>query len=248
MYKEKEKDMKIANRTRLLTKLLQNARELSIAESTGVRQQKPGVLTKHNFQFQILNSEKESANILKSAFLKDFLLFEDFVTEEEEKCLLEDTKKPLARLKYEYDHWDGVGRFKILHFVAKNLLFVGTVVDVDWFLYFVPVTSVVLFIIIIIRRPTPSSRIPACGGGGVLWCFTSCSLVSIFSGLAHLPSPRLESLSCSHNILPAHSFFPSVYFCILAVQSSYLIAFYIINNTNFLKVRDFRRAVTQSGT
>ncbi|XP_065070215.1 alpha-ketoglutarate-dependent dioxygenase alkB homolog 7, mitochondrial-like [Rhopilema esculentum] len=101
--------MKIANRVRLLTKLLQNARELSFAESTGVRQQQAdGVLTKQNFQFQILNSEKESANIFKSTFLKDFLLFEDFVTEDEEKCLLEDSKKPLARLKYEYDHWDGV--------------------------------------------------------------------------------------------------------------------------------------------
>ena len=45
------------------------------------------------------------------------------------------------------------------------------------------------------------------------------------------------------NILPAHSNFPSAHFCKLAMPSPYLITFYIIYNTNFLKVHDFRHAV-----
>ena len=44
----------------------------------------------------------------KNSFVKDFLYTEDFISHEEENCLLYDVEKALKRLKYEYDHWDGV--------------------------------------------------------------------------------------------------------------------------------------------
>ena len=58
---------------------------------------------------------------------------------------------------------------------------------------------------------------------------------------------KLETLLHARDILPAHSNFLSAYFCILAAQSPYLNTFPINNDTNFLKVRDFRHAVAQSG-
>lgn len=44
----------------------------------------------------------------KQLLLKDFILVEDFVSENEENLLLQEVEKALKRLKYEYDHWDGV--------------------------------------------------------------------------------------------------------------------------------------------
>ena len=40
--------------------------------------------------------------------LKDFIVVKDFISENEENLLLREVEKALKRLRYEYDHWDGV--------------------------------------------------------------------------------------------------------------------------------------------
>ena len=59
----------------------------------------------------------------RNSFLQDFLYIEDFISSEEESCLLYDVEKALKRLKYEYDHWDGVSCCIYSCFPTTLLLF-----------------------------------------------------------------------------------------------------------------------------
>ena len=56
-------------------------------------------------------SDSNDFEKFKASFLTDFLFKEDFISLEEESLLLGDVQKALKRLKYEYDHWDGVSYF-----------------------------------------------------------------------------------------------------------------------------------------
>lgn len=40
------------------------------------------------------------------------LVYEDFLTESEEKTLLDEIEPYLKRLRYEFDHWDDVSNFQ----------------------------------------------------------------------------------------------------------------------------------------
>ena len=42
-------------------------------------------------------------------------VYEDFISEEEEKCLFDEVEPYLRRLKYEDDHWDDVSDFIFIH-------------------------------------------------------------------------------------------------------------------------------------
>ena len=42
---------------------------------------------------------------------EDFLVYEDFITPEEESSILEEIEPYLNRLKYEFNHWDDVSKF-----------------------------------------------------------------------------------------------------------------------------------------
>lgn len=43
---------------------------------------------------------------VKTEFLRDMILIEDFVTETEEESLCAETQKSMKRMRYQYDHWD----------------------------------------------------------------------------------------------------------------------------------------------
>lgn len=43
---------------------------------------------------------------VKTEFLRDMILIEDFISEEEEEHLFAETKKTMKRMRYQYDHWD----------------------------------------------------------------------------------------------------------------------------------------------
>ena len=51
--------------------------------------------------------------------LKDFIVIEDFISENEENLLLQEVEKALKRLKYEYDHWDGVNTSFVILFLPS---------------------------------------------------------------------------------------------------------------------------------
>lgn len=55
-------------------------------------------------------TDAETAAIIS----KDFLVYKDFITEEEEKSLFDEVEPYLKRLKYEENHWDDVSVFTIL--------------------------------------------------------------------------------------------------------------------------------------
>ncbi|XP_055317631.1 alpha-ketoglutarate-dependent dioxygenase alkB homolog 7, mitochondrial [Sitodiplosis mosellana] len=43
---------------------------------------------------------------VKTEFVRDMILIEDFISEEEEEHLFAETKKTMKRMRYQYDHWD----------------------------------------------------------------------------------------------------------------------------------------------
>ncbi|CAH1775034.1 unnamed protein product [Owenia fusiformis] len=51
----------------------------------------------------ITASDKETFEALKN----DVILYEDFITVEEEQAILKEIEPYMRRLRYEYDHWDG---------------------------------------------------------------------------------------------------------------------------------------------
>lgn len=44
----------------------------------------------------------------KSVLLNSMLLFEDFLTPNEEKTMFDEVEPYMKRLRYEFDHWDDV--------------------------------------------------------------------------------------------------------------------------------------------
>ena len=44
----------------------------------------------------------------KDIILQDMLIYNDFITEEEEKSLFNEVEPYLKRMRYEYNHWDNV--------------------------------------------------------------------------------------------------------------------------------------------
>jgi|SRR6218665_965246 len=63
-------------------------------------------------------TDAETAAIIS----KDFLVYKDFITEEEENSLFDEVEPYLKRLKYEENHWDDVSVFTILFqaFIQRN--------------------------------------------------------------------------------------------------------------------------------
>ena len=45
---------------------------------------------------------------IEQIMIKDMLIYEDFITKEEETCILEEVEPYMKRLRYEYAHWDDV--------------------------------------------------------------------------------------------------------------------------------------------
>ncbi len=45
---------------------------------------------------------------IKETVLKDMLIYNDFISPEEEESLLNEVEPYMKRLRYEYDHWDDV--------------------------------------------------------------------------------------------------------------------------------------------
>ena len=83
------------------------------------------VLKHGNFIFYWKKDTNEDYDFdkFKSSFLEDFVLKEDFISCEEENLLLCDVEKALKRLKYEYDHWDGVSStVTSMHFIIAEFL------------------------------------------------------------------------------------------------------------------------------
>ena len=54
------------------------------------------------------NSNKVEISFVDFTDHKSLIIKEDFITREEEKFLLDDVETKLKRMKYEFDHWDGV--------------------------------------------------------------------------------------------------------------------------------------------
>ncbi|KAE8749101.1 hypothetical protein FOCC_FOCC004270 [Frankliniella occidentalis] len=52
-----------------------------------------------NFSKDILPEERE-------ALLKDMIVHNDFLSDVEEKCIIDEIEPIISRLQYEYDHWD----------------------------------------------------------------------------------------------------------------------------------------------
>ena len=55
---------------------------------------------------------------IEQIMIKDMLIYEDFITKEEEMCILEEVEPYMKRLRYEYAHWDNVS----LENSTKNVL------------------------------------------------------------------------------------------------------------------------------
>jgi len=53
------------------------------------------------------SSDTDLLEEVKHIFLSDLLLFDEFVSPEEETMLMKEVKKGFRRSKYQYDHWDG---------------------------------------------------------------------------------------------------------------------------------------------
>ncbi len=62
------------------------------------------------FSFSEEHSEvtKEKLEEFKNLVFQDAIIVKDFVTCNEERTITREVEKGLARLKYQYDHWDGV--------------------------------------------------------------------------------------------------------------------------------------------
>lgn len=56
------------------------------------------------------------------SLFKDMLVIENFLSEEEEKTIVDEVEPHMTRLHYEYDHWDNVSSFffTIFTFVLDN--------------------------------------------------------------------------------------------------------------------------------
>jgi len=54
-------------------------------------------------------TDVETLNVIS----QDVIVYTNFVTEDEERSLVEEVEPYLKRLKYETDHWDDVSRFNI---------------------------------------------------------------------------------------------------------------------------------------
>ena len=62
------------------------------------------VTTNHCLEFS--STAKEDFN--------DIIIKENFVNEEEEVSLLNEVNKSFRRTRYEYSHWDGVSRYRLI--------------------------------------------------------------------------------------------------------------------------------------
>lgn len=67
------------------------------------------------FDFVPLNNQNQQHHFdfhdewpadVKTELLRDMILIEDFISEEEEEHLFAETKKTMKRMRYQYDHWD----------------------------------------------------------------------------------------------------------------------------------------------
>ena len=57
-------------------------------------------------------TDLETAKIVQ----QDFKVYENFITEAEEKSLLDEVEPYLKRLKYEVDHWDDVSPMFLINY------------------------------------------------------------------------------------------------------------------------------------
>lgn len=59
-----------------------------------------------------LSSDFEQNVDVARSFIDSMLIFEDFLTETEEKSLFDEVEPYMKRLHYEFDHWDDVIKIK----------------------------------------------------------------------------------------------------------------------------------------
>lgn len=64
-------------------------------------------------QFVSNNKYLEFSSTAKEDF-NDIIIKENFVNEEEEASLLNEINKSFRRTRYEYSHWDGVSRYRLI--------------------------------------------------------------------------------------------------------------------------------------
>lgn len=57
-----------------------------------------------------------------STFLRNIYVFEDFLTENEEKSLLNEIEPYMKKLRYEFDHWDDVNYLKLISLYLKFII------------------------------------------------------------------------------------------------------------------------------
>ena len=60
----------------------------------------------------------------KDILLQDMLIYNDFITEEEEESLFNEVEPYMKRLRYEYNHWDNVSELPL-----RNAAFITDVLD-----------------------------------------------------------------------------------------------------------------------
>ena len=51
-----------------------------------------------------------SDDATRETLMRDMLIYEDFISEDEEQSLLSEVEPYLKRLRYEKDHWDNVSK------------------------------------------------------------------------------------------------------------------------------------------
>lgn len=61
----------------------------------------------HEFNTSYIDASDNDTRFLLE---KDMIVYEDFITKEEEQSLLNEIEPYMKRLKYEYDHWDNVSK------------------------------------------------------------------------------------------------------------------------------------------
>ena len=49
-------------------------------------------------------------DVTKEVVMRDMLIYNDFITPEEEESLFSEVEPYLKRMRYEYDHWDNVSK------------------------------------------------------------------------------------------------------------------------------------------
>lgn len=59
-----------------------------------------------NLNGQLFHFQNAWPTNIKTAFINDMKLIQDFITEQEEQNLFDEAEKTLRRMRYEYDHWD----------------------------------------------------------------------------------------------------------------------------------------------